>query len=403
MPKPSYSLALALVLISLTHLAAEDLPVSPAQEYLQSGRFAEGETALTIQLDAQPTDDEARFGLGVIQFMRSIEAFGQAMVEYGVDSRRLAPPFLNMPIPKNDQPATVSYPEVRRVLEVLVANVTRAEATLAKISNPDVKLKLQLAPITFDFTKTGAERVTVSEILKGANGSRPLFQDSNAEIRIHFDRGDVAWLRAYCHLMAAAVEATLSVDLNPGFNSWFGQAFPKRESVLSLADKAEPIDGAIIDDAPRLRRCRLHLVAVCELNRETWQHIRQEKDDDFEWLSHPKQKDQLGLPISDRQIDAWLGAMQQSERMLKGESVIPGKYVRLVDSRCPEDHGLNVKKLFDDPPKDFLNYRRILEKGIDPKYLEPEAGKAQFDLQAFVLILQMYDGPFGFARAARMN
>ena len=72
-----------------------------------------------------------------------------------------------------------------------------------------------------------------------------------------------------------------------------------------------------------------------------------------------------------------------------------------------DDHkagqGLNVKKLLDDPPADLFNDSRIRKKGIDAKYLEAERGKKLFDLQAVFAVFQLFDGPFGFAYAARLN
>ena len=56
---------------------AVDPPSSPAERFLHDGRFAEGESALLLALDANSANDEARFGLGVIQFVRAVENLGQ--------------------------------------------------------------------------------------------------------------------------------------------------------------------------------------------------------------------------------------------------------------------------------------------------------------------------------------
>lgn len=74
---------------------------------------------------------------------------------------------------------------------------------LALISDDDVKLWLRLAKVTFDFPGTGKNRTTLLDILAELNGGRFLFEIANPEIRIHFDRGDVAWLhRMRLHLLA---------------------------------------------------------------------------------------------------------------------------------------------------------------------------------------------------------
>ena len=156
-------------------------------------------------------------------------------------------------------------------------------------------------------------------------------------------------------------------------------------------------------DSPRLRRMRLHLVAVCELNRETWRHIRAESDNDYEWLPHPKQTDQLGLPLTDRRIDGWLAMMNQWEGLLKGERLLPSNLLSMVCPGHEKGQGLNMKKLLDDPPADLLNHKRISQEGIDAKYLEAEQGKQMFDLGAVLAVIRLFEGPFGFAYAARLN
>ncbi len=392
---------LAVCLLAVPVYAAD--PLSPlAERFLHDGKFADGETASLLALDANPTDDEARFGLGVIQFVRAVENLGKAMYEYGAVSENATQPFLRLPVPKNRQPSAISYKALGRVLDAFAADLGRAEATLADIKDDKVKLRLRLAKITFDFSGTGNDRTTLFEVLTKLNGGRFDFQKADPDFRVHFDRGDVAWLRAYCHLLSAMVEGYRAVDEEAGFERRVTGIFPKIEGA---AGKAEDINwqGLNVVDAPRLRRLRLHLVAVCELNRETWMHIRKETDDDHEWLPHPRQTDQLGLPLTNEQIKRWLAMMQQWEGLLKGERLVSSTLLRMLNDDHKAGQGLNVKKLLDDPPADLFNDSRIRKKGIDAKYLEAERGKKLFDLQAVFAVFQLFDGPFGFAHAARLN
>jgi hypothetical protein len=381
---------------------AADPPPPLAEKFLHNGKLADGEKASLLALDVNPNDDEARFGLGVIQFVRAVENLGKALHEYGAVSEKATYPFLRLPVPRNETPSTISYKSLGRVLDAFAADLGRAEATLAGIKDDNVKLRLRLAKITLDFTGTGKDRTTLIDLLNKMNGGRFDFQKANPDFRVHFDRGDVAWLRAYCHLLSAMVEGYRAVDEEPGFEARVKDIFPKVEASVK---KAEPdwYGGLTVVDAPRLRRMRLHLVAVCELNRETWEHIRKETDDDFEWLPNPKQTDQLGLPLTDERIDRWLAMMEQWEGLLKGECLVPDYLLRFVHAAHPAGKGLNLKKLLDDPPADLFNLGRITEKGIDAKYLEPEKGKKVFDLQAVVAVFQLFDGPFGFAYAIRLN
>jgi hypothetical protein len=139
------------------------------------------------------------------------------------------------------------------------------------------------------------------------------------------------------------------------------------------------------------------------LNQESWKHIRLETDDDFEWLSHPGQTDQLGLPITNEQIDAWLGMMNQLEGLLHGERLISGEILTMLNPKYDKKDGLNLRKVLDNPPEDLFNISRIQEEGIDPKYIEKNSDKPKFDLAAIVAVIRLFDGPFGFAQAARMN
>ncbi|MBP3954748.1 hypothetical protein J8F10_05550 [Gemmata sp. G18] len=375
----------------------------PAEKYLHEGRLADGESASLRALDAAPADDSARFGLGVIQFARAVENLGRALYEYGAEAKNTNVPFLRLPVPKNDKPSAISYRSLGRVLDTFATDLGRAEATLAAIRDDKVGLRLRLAKVSFDFTGTGADRTTLVQVLERLNGGRFEFLKKNPEFEVRFDRGDVAWLRGYCHLLSAMVNGYRAVDEEIGFEDRVRGIFPKVEPGAKKFDEQDPVGGLKVVDAPRLRRARLHLVAVCELNRETWKHVLAETDDDHEWLPNPKQTDQLGLPITKAQIDGWLAMMEQLEGLLKGERLVPSFLLAFVSNNHGAGMGLNLKTLLDDPPPDLLNEKRIREKGLEAKYLEPEKDKKALDLNAILNAARLFDGPFGFAYAARFN
>lgn len=328
------------------------------------------------------------------------------MHEYGTVSENATQPFLRLPVPRNEKPSAISYKALGRVLDAFATDLGRAETTFADIKDDDVKLRLRLSEIAFDFTGTGKDRKTLLQLLTSLNGRPFEFQKANPDFRVHFDRGDVAWLRAYCHVLGAMVEGYRAVDEEAGFERRVRGIFPNVEASTKKPENIQ-WQGLKVVDAPRLRRMRLHLVMVCELNRETWTHIRKETDDDYEWLPHPKQSDQLGLPLTDQRIDAWLSMMAQWEGLLKGELLLSGRFLqgqlRLFKLEHDPGQGLNVKNLLDDPRYDLLNWERIKTEGIDAKYLEAEEGKQVFDLDAIFTVFQVFNGPFGFAYAARFN
>src|SRR5438477_11150503 len=62
--------------------AAADAPL--AEKSLLDGKLAEGAKALEGRLKEAPTDDQARFGLGVLQFLQTFEHLGGGLFKYGL-------------------------------------------------------------------------------------------------------------------------------------------------------------------------------------------------------------------------------------------------------------------------------------------------------------------------------
>jgi hypothetical protein len=372
------------------------------EKAMHMGHFAQGETLLQNALTENPDDERARFQLGILQFLRAIENLGQSLYEHGAVSAEARQPFLRLPVPHNPDPATISYRDVQRILDLLGFELRRAEATLAEIDDDAVIAPLRLAPIKLDFINGKTPPTSLLKIMEQFNGRQLAFADDNPDFLVHFDRGDVAWLRAYCHLLCGMLEGYLAIDGEIGFEDRVAGIFPK----IQPSTREEPEDWyqyLPIVDGPRLRRMRLHFIAVCDLNKETWQHIRGEKDDSFEWLPHPKQTDQLGVPITDDQIDAWLSMMKELRRLFNGDTLINSAWLQYVHDDHPDGLGLNLAKVLDNPPDDLLHWDRIQEKGITPDFLEAEAGKAHFDFLIVLRVASAFNGPFGFFSAIRMN
>lgn len=372
------------------------------ETYLYQARLADGETALRLELDERPDDDNVRFSLGVLQFFRAVENAGQALFEYGLLSDRISDPILRLKVPQNKDPSELSHEEFGRVLDAMRNDLLRAERTLSSIQDDQVKIPIKLAKVALRISDGEDGTITITKWMQDIRIDVPAFMAKNPDLEIHFDRGDVAWLRAYCHALCALTESYRSIDENVGFEERFRGVFPRLKPGGPKPDD-QWIFMLKVRDTSRLRQVGEHLVAVCELNKETWLHIRKETDDDMEWLSHPNQTDQLGLPITNEQIDGWLEMMNQIGGLLKGERLIDGKLIRILYPKHPTSADLNFKKVLNDPPKDLLNFERIQAEGIDAKYLESNSGKPLFDTAAIFTVLQLFDRPFGFAQAARLN
>jgi hypothetical protein len=62
---------------------AADEGLALTEQHLQAGTLSAGEAALESHLQKNPRDDQACLGLGMVQFVRSIEGLTQAAYRHG--------------------------------------------------------------------------------------------------------------------------------------------------------------------------------------------------------------------------------------------------------------------------------------------------------------------------------
>lgn len=396
MSRSALAVLFALAVGSVTRAA--DPPL--VEKYLHSGELAKGEQVLERALDADPKDDQARFGLGVLRIVRSVERLGQSLYEYGVKSESTSVPFLRLPIPKNPDPVPVSYPAVRRMFERFAADLEKAESTLAGVTDDKVTLPLRLADITVDLDGDGKPTDKFLDLLKKLlQVQRFDFLAKNPDFRVKFDRGDVAWFRGYCHLLSAMLDLYLTFDLKLVFDMHGAEHFAKpRNDPKPTSEWMQLLTRLDVIEPARLGSFRKHMVRVCELSRETWRFIRAEKDDDFEWLPNAKQKGVLGLPVRDEMIDTWLKAMDELEGVFNGKKVIDLRGL----GNIPAEKGLNLKELFDHPPAK-IELMGVIQKGVDAKYLSNMNADTRCDDAALMRAFQMVENSLSFAYAAWFN
>jgi hypothetical protein len=332
-------LLVTICLFSFSHaLLAGEAPV--VEGYLHSGKLLAGEQELEAILRNSPGDDQARFGLGFLRAVRAIERFGQKMYEYGAKSEIDPARFIRLPIPHNPDPATINYFRFRRMLEDLRLDLLRTEETLAKVADDRVKLPLHVAEIRVDLDGDGVASDEFLSLLKVMWRTEIPFLKENPRFKICFDRGDVAWLRAYCHSLMALCDVSLAMEGRAWFDSQAERVFGK----VSKASSVDPsTDTAELYEPRRLARFQLHVIAICELNRETWRFIRAETDNDFEWLPSAKQRGVLGLPIRDEMVDSWLAALDDIEQVFRGKLAFPMVRDELGNK-------LNLAAILDEPP-----------------------------------------------------
>lgn len=357
------------------------------EKYLLSGDLSNGELVLEAALVDAPDNDQVRFGLGVIRLVRGVERLGQSLTFYGVKTTRV--PVLRLPVPRNPNPAVITYTAFRRMLDDFYNDLESVEETLSAITDDNVQLPLHLNKIHLDLDGNGKANEEFGVILKSVVRQDFEFLKENPDFEVHFDRGDVAWLRAYCHLVMSMVDMMLVMDTEESFNitahDWFEKPEHKYEGTRQEQwKKLREVNNAIYVKEPlRFNRFRLHLIAVTELNHETWKHIRLEEDDQLEWLPNPSQKGVLGLPVREEMIDAWLAMMDEFKRLLEGKKTFP----RIFDMQ-KNGKGLNFKIMLTDPPEK-IDYDSSPDEWPD-KYFTDDP---DVDLQLLFRVFGMFSNP----------
>jgi hypothetical protein len=361
--------------VALTALACLAGSVARAEDsgvftrrILESGQIAAGELASAARLSADPGDNQARFGLGMIRFARAIERYGQTQYRYGLRApHNVNFPLLRFPVPVNPAPEELTYAKQREALGTLLADLADIETTLAPMSESRVKIVLDLNAIAFDLRGDGKpdDSEKLSSILASLMMTEPDSAGKAEPFEVAFDNADARWLRGYCRLLSAAIEFALAYDWHVTFED-VGELFYPRIAPSPFQGKAKDPDierdsgwfggRAQIADAvalvheihwplaepARLQSVHVDLKQVVALNRQTWKAILARTDDDRVWIPGPRQKHGVltGMPVNQQQLDAWLQALDEFDALLDGRKLLP--HWRFVE-------GINLRRVFFEP------------------------------------------------------
>jgi hypothetical protein len=339
-----------------------------ADRFWASGKLDDGEKALSERLQ-RGEDDQVRFALGVTQFLRGVERLMQNLHSYGLKSQggggMIDLPVLRLPTPPNPDPKTLAYADARAVLEQWVTDLNAAEQTLARVKSADVKLPVRVGMIRLDFDGDGqaGDEETLWRIFARVQPRAGVNEANAAEFAIAFDAGDVAWLRGYCHLLAALGEVALAHDGQELFESTAHMFFQKVRSPHAylqegrkLADFGGDIDVADlialvhlirmpVTEPQRMQAALSHFQSVVAMSRASWKHILAETDNDREWVPNPAQKSVMsGLRVSQDMVDSWKTFLEECDDLLAGKRLAP--FWRSNDRR-----GINIRRVFTEPTR----------------------------------------------------
>lgn len=370
-----------------------DEPSTGVQDYLHRGDLANGELELQSKLERHPDDDQTRFALGMLQMARAVERLGQSLYFYGIRSEFASSPVLRLPVPENPDPSPITYIAFRRLFDDFYRDLATVEETLSKIKDDNVRLPLKLAAIHLDLTADGEPSERFEDVLKRILRSDLAFLAENQEFLVQFDRGDAAWMQAYCHLMMAVIDVYLSFDTQQFFNAMAERQFPK----VIATHAGNPDNGNVIvkiTEKRRLARFRRHMIEVVRLNHDTWKYIRAETDDDHEWLPNAKQeRGVLGLPVQDEMIDAWLAMVDEFKALLDGDRTLFKAFWGHAGK------GLDLHQLLENPPS-TLTIDLEFFKELPEQYF---SDAQEINLGVFLRVSSMMQNTTGVGYAAWFN
>ncbi|HVS35682.1 MAG TPA: hypothetical protein VMS17_08870, partial [Gemmataceae bacterium] len=289
-------------------------------------------------------------------------------------------------------------PAARQIVQTFVDDVNRTEAVLAEVKDPDVKLPLHVALIRIDPFGQG-KPVSAAFVFGRLVGCPDGMGKKAGSFFIGFDRGDVSWLRAYCHLLAALGELLLAVDGQEAFDCGAPLLFEKVETPHTfLLENRRGIDevGFAWDDRAywsdvvslvhnlirlpikepaRTKAALAHLEAAVAQAKEMWKYILAETDDDNEWIPNPRQTGVLGVKVTQEMVDVWLETLDEADDLLKGKKLLP-----FWRGKDPE-RGVNLRRVFTEPRTfDAIEWVQgtaatpYLEKGPLTKLAGPRMG-----------------------------
>ncbi len=315
---------------------------------------------LTTQSGKTPSD---QFALGALQFLRGIEKTLQVRWEYNATIDDLGLPVLRLPVPPNPDAKPFRADLITGLFTELLTDMDASRAALAQIPDgTDVVLDLNLANLWFDINMNGKRDLGEGVIEVGANTLMGEINfgemDGIPPMDVRFDTADVAWLTAYTHMISAAGEMVVAFDPTEAIETVMSANY----KMIELRGDA-PIEfgfdmqfGGWVDqfamaygalnkqpDATHTRAAYNHLQNMIAQNKVFWAAVAQETDNEREWIPNDNQTAALGFELAPGTGAAWQAVLADAEALLNGDLLI--EYWRISPAG-----GVNVKKLFMDPP-----------------------------------------------------
>lgn len=348
-------------------LAALALIATPAlaEDTMTSALIArDGLTATAQALAQDPASPDRDLALSATRFLSGIEAIYQARWRIGATDGLLPVPVLGTALPPNPAPQAMQADALNVMAADLIAAMQNTRDSL-----PDTggALILNLDDLWFDIDGDG-QRGRGEDLPTLTGLPRP----ENASPRIRFDAADAHWLRAYTHLIAAMAELTLAFDPEPALadrialDAELAKQFAQPPGQMARApnfDLQARAFGPMVDrvavtlqtlrhqpDKAHVTRAADHLRAMIAANRDFWQAVAAETDNDREWIPNDDQQAALGFDLPPDTGALWLSLLDEAEQVLDGRMLIPFW-------RFAPGYGVDLAMWLDDPqPVDLIGW-----------------------------------------------
>ncbi|SHI83292.1 hypothetical protein SAMN02745181_0999 [Rubritalea squalenifaciens DSM 18772] len=341
------------LIFSLATLASISLsPAEELQTLLEQGNFAQATSTY-----GSAKTNQARFTKSICTLAGALEKVAQENYRFGLINQPDldAGLGLSLPIPENPDAESIDYKKFRTIISDFHESLHEIEAHLAEEDGTEFNLPLDLTRIRIDVNKDGKYVPSESLISFFMQWQGEELEDGNELPNglVHFDRGDLLWLRGYTQIMLATTDFILAHDFSSPFDVYARNFYSNYKSSLPHLPNKGSIEPSIADaisffhqlsltvtEPERLKSSRQHFLNMAKNSREMWKAILAETDDQREWLPSPKQKSVIGVPITEEMVKGWDDFLNEWEAILEGKKLIP-------HWRFP-GKGINLKRAFDE-------------------------------------------------------
>lgn len=343
--------ALAALLIA-SPVAAETLSE-------EVGRAGIGPTEARLAALPSPTNEEL-FALAGLRFLGGVESALQLRWQTGVQADWSELPILRLPIPENPNARPFVPADFTQLLTGLDADMDASRAALEQLGDKPFALEIRMSDLWFDINANrtrdeGEDLGTVTGLTLG--GGRMVTVDVQ-DPAITFDTADAAWLAAYTHFLSAFSKLAQAYDPEPAIQrvldsskaiyALWGDTPPNNAMDMMFGrqvDRAAMVLFALskTPDKALAQESYDHLLAMITENRSFWSMVALETDNTGEWIPNEAQVSGLGIYMPPGTADRWQAVLADAEKLLKGEALIP-------HWRFGAEAGINVKKMFENPP-----------------------------------------------------